>query len=209
MMVQQAITGLLWQYSQSQGRHPSGHVRVNIPAAVMHYLQLWVMHRNIIPSHKPYSQMQKHIRAGIIFQKTKVQVTASCWKFDTEAKVEVLSQLLGLNINVGIRRRPPELGSSYSITQNYSLNVVIGNIDAADNRGIDLLYHVPFLDIYVRSSEYIVGGMAPPPTDQIRAHLEAVPTTSESNKLIITIQVKGDAEFSNGQFCFPNYRYIW
>ncbi len=64
--------------------------------------------------------------------------------------------------------------------------MVIGNIDAADNVSIDLLYHVPFWDIYVRSSEYIVGGTAPPPTDKIHAQLEAVPTTSESNKLIMS-----------------------
>jgi hypothetical protein len=83
-------------------RHPSGRVRVSIPAAVMHNLQLWFMHWNIIPSHKLSSRMQKNIRAGIIIQKKKVPVPASCWKFDTDAKVEVLSQLLGLNINVGI-----------------------------------------------------------------------------------------------------------
>ncbi len=71
IMVQQAIIGLLCRYSQSQGRHPSECVRVSIPTAVMHYLQLWLMHRNIIPSHKPYSRMQKHIRATIIFQKRK------------------------------------------------------------------------------------------------------------------------------------------
>ncbi len=64
--------------------------------------------------------------------------------------------------------------------------MLIGNIDAADNRGIDFFSMSLFLDIYVRSSEYIVGGMAPPLTDKIRAQLEAVPTTSESNKCIMS-----------------------
>ncbi len=102
--------------------------------------------------HKPYSCMQKHIRAEIIFQKRKVRSLPRAGNLMQRQNVEVLSQLLGLNINVDIQRRPPKLGSSYSVTQNDSLNVVIGNIDAADNRGIDLLCHVPFLDIYVHSS---------------------------------------------------------
>ncbi len=169
----------------------------------MHYLQLWLMHRNIIPSKKPYSRMQKHIRAGIIFQKRKNELIASFWKFDTEVKLEVLSQLLGLNINVGVHRRPPKLGTSCSVKKNDSLNVVVASDDAAENRGIDLLYHVPFLDVYVRSSEFIVGGTAPPPTENIRSQLESIPAeTSESNIIFSHLKQKVRQSFQTEKSVF-------
>jgi hypothetical protein len=39
--------------------------------------------------------MQKHVRRGIIYKKIKTEVTAWCWRFDTESKLVVLSNLFG------------------------------------------------------------------------------------------------------------------
>jgi hypothetical protein len=187
-MVQQAVTGLLCRYSQSQGMHPSGRSRLTIPAGVMSYIQLWLRHRNIFASRKRCSRMQKHVRIGIIFRKIKNEVIGLCWRFDTESKLEVLAQLFGRNITIGVRRRPPKLGVSYSAMQNDKLNVVVGkpgegDTDATtktDCRGIDFIYHAPYLEIYVRSSEFIVGGKESPPTENLRVQLVNVPATSEA-----------------------------
>jgi hypothetical protein len=102
IMAQQAITGLLCRYSQSQGKHPSGRSRISIPATVMHYICAWFKNRNVFPATKRWSRLQKHIRKGIIFRKIKNEVIAWCWRFDTESKLEVLSHLFGKNDAVGI-----------------------------------------------------------------------------------------------------------
>ncbi len=102
IMAQQAITGLLCRYSQSQGKHPSARCRISIPAAIMYYISLWLQNRNVFPAMKQLSRFQKHVRSGIIFRKMKKEVVAWCWRFDTDYKLEVLSQLLGRNIAVGI-----------------------------------------------------------------------------------------------------------
>jgi hypothetical protein len=103
------------------------YYRISIPAAVMLYLSGWLKSRNIFPSKKRWPRMQKHVRKGLIFRKIKNEVTASCWRFDTESKLDVLSQLFGKNIAVGIRERPPKLGVSYCVKQNDSLNIVVGS----------------------------------------------------------------------------------
>jgi hypothetical protein len=67
--------------------------------------------------------------------------------------------------------------------QNDSLNVVVGkphegDIDATkktDCRGIDFVYHAPFLDIFVRCSEFIVGGNAELPTENLSSQFIAMP----------------------------------
>jgi hypothetical protein len=100
IMAQQAITGLLCRYSQSQGKRPSARSRTSIPAAVMYYISLWLQNRNVFPAMKQLSRFQKHVRSGIIFRKMKKEVLAWCWRFDTDYKLEVLSQLLGRNIAV-------------------------------------------------------------------------------------------------------------
>jgi hypothetical protein len=127
-MVQQAITGLLCRYSQCQGKHPEGRSRISIQASLMHFINAWLRNRNVFPSAKRSSKMMKYARSGVIFKKIKVDATALCWRFDTKTKLDVLSQLLGKNIAVGIRRRPPKLGVSYSVRENDSLNVVVGNL---------------------------------------------------------------------------------
>ncbi len=47
VVMQQAITTMLCRYSQSQGCHPSGHVRVSIPSAMMSYMSSWLMPCNV------------------------------------------------------------------------------------------------------------------------------------------------------------------
>jgi hypothetical protein len=62
VIIQQAITGLLCRYAQSQGMHPSGRCRVNMSKSIMTYLSSWLQTRNIYGYSTACSQMQKHIR---------------------------------------------------------------------------------------------------------------------------------------------------
>jgi hypothetical protein len=54
--------------------------------------------------------MNKHVRNGIIYTKIKHVLTGRSWNFDAADKLDVLCHLLGKNILVGIRTRPPKLG---------------------------------------------------------------------------------------------------
>ncbi len=57
----------------------------------------------------------------------------------------------------------PKLGVSDCVRQNDSLN--IAPTKKIDCRGIDFLYHAPYLDIFVCCSEFIVGRTEQPPTE--------------------------------------------
>ncbi len=48
-----------------------------------------------------------------------------------------------------------------------------------DCRGIDFVYHAPYLKIYVRSSEFIVGGLESPPTENLQVQLTNIRISSE------------------------------
>jgi len=87
-------------------------------------------------------------------------------------------QFIWKNIAVWIRRWPPKLGASYCVRENDSLNVVVGKslgdtdpTKKTDHRGIDFIYHAPYLDIFVRCSEFIVGGIEWIPTESLEAQL--------------------------------------
>ena len=115
-------------------------------------------------------------------------VSGLCWHFDTESKLDVLCQLLGKNILVGIRVHPPKLGVPYNVIQNDSLNVIVGRTEndvpkSFQNCGIDFKYHSPHLDIYVRSSLFAVGGVIDLPTENIRSQLVDVvaPGNTQNN----------------------------
>jgi hypothetical protein len=216
IMVQQAITGVLCRYSQRQGKHPEGRSRISIQASLMHYINAWLRNRNVFPSGKRWSRMQKHVRSGVIFKKMKVNVTALCWRFDTQRKLDVLSQLCGKNVSVGFRKRPPKLGVSYSVRENDSLNVVVGNLSEdpdptkkTDCRGIDFLYHDPYLDIYVRCSEYIAGRTAHAPTESLRSQLANLPPqVDEWRRSVmlsnISLKVKQRFQFRDSVFRITN-----
>jgi hypothetical protein len=62
VIIQQAITGLLCRYAQSQGMHLSGRCIVNMSTSTMTYLSSWLQTRNIYGYSTACSQMQKHIR---------------------------------------------------------------------------------------------------------------------------------------------------
>jgi hypothetical protein len=147
----------------------------------MHYINAWLRNWNVFSSAKRWSRMQKHVRSGVIFKKMKVKVTALCWRFDTKTKLDVLSQLCGKNIAAGFQRRPPKLGVSYSVNENDSLNVVVGNLSEDPDPtkktdcGIDFLYHDPYWDVYVRCSEYIVSRTEHAPTESLRSQLANLP----------------------------------
>jgi hypothetical protein len=55
--------------------------------------------------------------------------------------LEVLCQLLGKFVVLGVRQRPPKLGIPYSIQHNDALNIVIG--DSASHHGVDLVFNPP------------------------------------------------------------------
>jgi hypothetical protein len=87
-------------------------------------------------------------------------------------------QFIWKNIAVWIRRWPPKLGASYCVRENDSLNVVVGKslgdtdpTKKTDHRGIDFIYHALYLDIFVRCSEFIVGGIEWIPTESLEAQL--------------------------------------
>jgi hypothetical protein len=91
---------------------------------------------------------------GIIYSKIKHVVSGLCWHFDMQEKLDVLCQLFGKNLLVGIRVHPQKLGVAYSVIQNDSLNIIVGRTangipDSFPSCGIDFKYHTPYLDIYV------------------------------------------------------------
>jgi hypothetical protein len=133
-------------------------------------------------------QMYTHVRENIVNMKSKRIINGFFFCFDTEEKLDVLCRLLGKNVVFGIRKRPPKLGTSYSVRQNDAMNVVIG--DAGGNtetgrrtahRGIDLMFNSPFLDIYVRSKMYVVGSNEPVPTAKLQNQLAAILDASTGN----------------------------
>jgi hypothetical protein len=78
--------------------------------AAMTYLSSWLQTHNIYGHSTPCSQMQKHVRCGIIYSKVKHIVSELCWYFDTQEKLDVLCQLLGKNHLVGIQVHLSKLG---------------------------------------------------------------------------------------------------
>ncbi len=74
----------------------------------------------------------------------------------------------------GIRHRAPRLGTSYSVQVNGALNIVIEN--NISRRGIDLLFNPPYVDIYVWSKLYIIGGVEVAPNEKLR---DALSSTAE------------------------------
>ncbi len=86
VLIQQAITGLFCHYAQSQGLHPTGWCRENVTFPVMSYLSSWLQSRNVFGYNIACSQMQKHVRSGIIYSKVKHLVKGFCWHFDKKKK---------------------------------------------------------------------------------------------------------------------------
>jgi len=171
----------------------------------MTYLSSWLQTRNIFGYAIACSQMQKHVRSGLIYSKVKHLVSGLCWHFDTESKLDVLCQILGKNILVGIRVHPPKLGVPYNVIQNDSLNVIVGRTEngvpeSFQNCGIDFKYHSPHLDIYVWSSLFAVGGVIDPPTENIRSQLVDVvaPGNTQSNLQLSDINLRVGLRFQMG-----------
>ncbi len=97
------------------------------------------------------------------------------------------------------------------------MNVVVGNpIDCPDPtkktdcRGIDFVYHAPFLDIYIRCAELIVGGMDRLPTGSLRDQLktnEAAPAEAWQRSIMlssVSLKVKRRFQFENEVFCIES-----
>ncbi len=78
---------------------------------------------------------------------------------------------------------------SYSVVQNDSLNIIVGRpsngvLENFPNWGVDLKYHSPYLNIYVRSSQFAVGGPIDPPTENVRLQLANVTAPGNTGQKI-------------------------
>ncbi len=92
------------------------------------------------------------------------------------------------------------------------MNVVVGNLcgDAdstkkTDCRGIDFVYHPPYLDLFVRCSEFIVGGIDQPPTESLSSQLALVHAPQEAWRQSatvpnITLKLKHRFQFDNSVY---------
>jgi hypothetical protein len=125
----------------------------------------------------------------------------SGWRFDTEEKMNILCSLLGKNLVFCVCRRLLKLGCPYSVIQNDRLSIVVGGtnyrgevgLQQTFSRGIDLVFHHPFLEIDVRSEEFIVGGMVAPPSEKLSQQICFTPAPvqqpSEIRLLDITLRI--------------------
>ncbi len=97
--------------------------------------------------------------------------------------------------------------------QNNELNIVVGKhgdrdtdtTTKTDCRGIYFVYHAPYLEIYVHSSEFIVGGKESPPTENLCVQLANISTTSDSWQISlvpshIELKVKQHFQVHNSVF---------
>ncbi len=78
-----------------------------------------------------------------------------------------------------------------------------------DCRGIDFLYHDPYLDVYVRCSEYIASRTAHAPTESLRSQLANLPAqVDESRRSVmlsnISLKVKQRFQFRDSVFRITN-----
>ena len=85
------------------------------------------------------------------------------------------------------------------------MNIIVGRtangvLDSFRNCGINFKYHSPYLDIYVRSSQFVVGGVIDPPTENIRSQLVnvAVPAITRQNVKMSDINLRVGLRFQIG-----------
>ncbi len=105
--------------------------------------------------HTPH--MQKHIRSGLLYNKIKHIVNGMCWNFNMDAKLDILSKLLG---------KYSDSCASYSVLYNDSWNLVVPqnlgeNVAGSFQNGrIEFKYYSPYLNVDVQCTQFVVGGSA-------------------------------------------------
>jgi hypothetical protein len=206
VMLQQAITSFLCRYAQSQGQHPSSRIRVTLTSAVVCNIRAWLYMNNVMSTSFEISRMQKHVHNGIMYHKIRHRVKGYWWWFDTDTKLAVLSRLLGKNITVGVRVSAPKLGNPNNLHCNNSLNVVVPDIPGpnVDEKfqfcGIDLKYHSPYMDIYIRSSKFVVGIGNNPPTESLQQQL--INVTDPVRAVVGSVRLPVGLRFQHGSYVY-------